>query len=118
MAPPDSWFSGEPVRLEQGFDRFDGHSPSALHSGTMNRQTTNMLPRIAVTLDRKTVSDLDRLVREGKYSNRSRALQSAVDLLAERERRPCLARELAKLDPAEERWMAEEGIGIDSWPGF
>jgi Arc/MetJ-type ribon-helix-helix transcriptional regulator len=84
----------------------------------MNRDTADMMRKIAVTLDRKTVSDLDRLVREGKYSNRSRALQSAVDLLVERERRARLARELAKLNPAAERRIAQEGIGIDSWPGF
>jgi Arc/MetJ-type ribon-helix-helix transcriptional regulator len=35
--------------------------------------------KIAVTLDRKTVADLDLWVREGEYLNRSRALQAAVE---------------------------------------
>ena len=77
-----------------------------------------MVRKIAVTLDGKTVEDLDRWVREGKYPNRSRALQSAVDMLSEREKRNRLARELAKLDRREEQRMAEEGLGDPSWPPF
>ena len=76
------------------------------------------MQKIAVTLDKRTVADVDRLVSEGKYPNRSRALQAAADLLAEREKRSRLARELAKLDRSEERRMAEEGLGDDSWPAF
>jgi Arc/MetJ-type ribon-helix-helix transcriptional regulator len=75
-----------------------------------------MVRKIAVTLDPKTVTDLDRWVREGRYPNRSRALQSAVDILSERDKRSRLARELKKLDRAEEQRLAEEGIGDPSWP--
>jgi Arc/MetJ-type ribon-helix-helix transcriptional regulator len=84
----------------------------------MNCHTEDMVQKVAVTLDKRTVEDLDRWVREGKYPNRSRALQQAVNLLAEREKRTRLARELAKLDPAEEQRMAEEGLGDISWPAF
>jgi Arc/MetJ-type ribon-helix-helix transcriptional regulator len=77
-----------------------------------------MVQKVAVTLDKRTVEDLDRWVREGKYPNRSRALQTAVDLLADREKRFRLARELSKLDCEEERRMAEEGLGDASWPAF
>lgn len=77
-----------------------------------------MVQKIAVTLDQGAVADLDRWVREGKYPNRSRALQSAVNLLIEREKRTRLARELAKIDPKEERQMAEQGLGDDAWPGY
>ena len=52
-----------------------------------------MVQKIAVTLDQRTVADLDRWVREGRYPNRSRALQSAVNLLSEREKRTRLARQ-------------------------
>ena len=75
-----------------------------------------MVRKVAVTLNEKTVRDLDRWVREGRYPNRSRALQTAVDILIEREKRTRLARELAKLDPKEERRMAQEGRGDESWP--
>jgi Arc/MetJ-type ribon-helix-helix transcriptional regulator len=77
-----------------------------------------MVRKIAVTLDEGTVADLDRWVREGKYRNRSRALQSAADLLAERDRGSRLSRELAKIDPTEEKALAEEGLGADSWPAY
>jgi Arc/MetJ-type ribon-helix-helix transcriptional regulator len=77
-----------------------------------------MVKKIAVTLDQKTVADLDRWVREGRYSNRSRALQFAVDLLTERQKRSQLAMELDKLDPTEEKQMAEEGFGDRSWPEY
>jgi len=77
-----------------------------------------MVRKIAVTLEKRTVQDLDRWVREGKYPNRSKALQSAVRLLAEREKRTRLARELAKLSRHEEKRMAEEGLGDESWPAF
>ncbi|MEK7409429.1 MAG: ribbon-helix-helix domain-containing protein [Acidobacteriota bacterium] len=75
-----------------------------------------MVDKIAVTLEKRTVRDLDRWVREGKYPNRSRALQAAADLLSEREKRSRLASELAKLDRTEEQEMAEEGLGDASWP--
>jgi Arc/MetJ-type ribon-helix-helix transcriptional regulator len=68
-------------------------------------------------LTAKAVADLDRLVREGKYANRSRALQSAVDMLNERDKRSRLARELAKLDPSEEKQLAEEGL-VEQWPEY
>jgi Arc/MetJ-type ribon-helix-helix transcriptional regulator len=77
-----------------------------------------MVRKIAVTLEKETVAELDRWVREGKYPNRSRALQSAVDLLAERDRRRRLARELAKLDRREEQRMADEGLGVSSRPQY
>jgi len=56
-------------------------------------------------------SNLDRWELPGRYPTRNRALQSAVDLVAERERRGRLARELARLDRGEERALAEEGLG-------
>jgi Arc/MetJ-type ribon-helix-helix transcriptional regulator len=71
-----------------------------------------MVQKIAVTLEKETVAEVDRWIREGKYPNRSSALQSAVNLLAEREKRRRLARELAKMDRSEEQRMAEEGVGL------
>lgn len=65
-----------------------------------------MVRKIVVTLDHRTVADLDR------------ALQSASGLLSERERRSRLARELAKLDPGEEKRLADEGFGAKSWPEY
>ena len=80
--------------------------------------TEHLVQKIAVTLDQRTVADLDRWANEGKYCNRSRALQSAVNLLSEREKRTRLSRELAKLDPQEEKQMAEQGLGYSAWPEY
>ncbi len=68
-----------------------------------------MVTKIAVTTG--SVADLDRWVREGRYPNRSRALQSAVDMLSEREKRSRLARELAKINPSEENENGGRGAG-------
>ena len=55
-------------------------------------------------------------IAETLVPKHSQALPSAVDALSERERRKRLARELAKLSPAAEKRMAEEGLGDSSWP--
>jgi Arc/MetJ-type ribon-helix-helix transcriptional regulator len=77
-----------------------------------------VLRKIAITLEQQTVLELDRWVREGKFPNRSRAVQSAVSLFAERQRRGRLALELPKLDPAEEKALAEEGMASAEWPPY
>ncbi len=80
--------------------------------------TGQVVQKIAVTLDQRTVADLDRWVKEGKYPNRSRALQSAVNILSEREKRTRLVRELGKIDPKEEKQLAEQGLGDRAWPKY
>ena len=76
--------------------------------------------KIAVSLDRVTLARVDRLVRDGAFPSRSRALQRALDDLLERLERTRLARECAKLDRATERGLAEEGLGPDAaaWPAY
>jgi Arc/MetJ-type ribon-helix-helix transcriptional regulator len=80
--------------------------------------TGKVVQKIAVTLDQRTVADLDRWVKEGRYPNRSRALQSAVNILSEREKRTRLVRELAKIDPTEEKQLAEQGLGDRAWSEY
>jgi Arc/MetJ-type ribon-helix-helix transcriptional regulator len=75
-----------------------------------------VVQKITVTLDQKTVAALDRRVNEGNYPNRSRAEQSAVSLLSGREKRTGPARQLAKIDPREEKQLAAEGLGDGAWP--
>ena len=77
-----------------------------------------MVHKIAITVDEKSLRDIDRLVQEGRYSNRSRAVQSALVLLTERDRRARLNRELNKMDSAAEQQLAEEGLGDTSWPRY
>jgi Arc/MetJ-type ribon-helix-helix transcriptional regulator len=77
-----------------------------------------MVRKVAITLDQRAVAEIDRLVEAGRFPSRSRAIQSAVDLLSERESRTRLARELAKLDPEEEKQLAEEGLSDEAWPEY
>ena len=76
--------------------------------------------KIAITLDAQTLRRVDRLVRDARYPNRSQAIEAAVaGHLARLERRR-LADECAKLAPAAERAMAEEGLREDAaaWPEY
>jgi metal-responsive CopG/Arc/MetJ family transcriptional regulator len=76
--------------------------------------------RIAVTLDEDLLQRIDRLVAERKFPSRSRAIQLAVKAQIDRLDRRRLARECAKLDPAYEQELAEEGASCDlaSWPEY
>ena len=84
------------------------------YSHTMSRS------KIAVTLDRDTLARIDRMVRDGVFPNRSRAIQHALDDHLERVGRTRLARECAKLDRASERAIAEQGMKseFNRWPAY
>ncbi len=76
--------------------------------------------KIAITLDEELVRRIARMVRERKFPSRSRAIQLAVQAQIDRLDRRRLARECAKLDPAYEQQVAEEGAAYDleSWPEY
>ena len=76
--------------------------------------------KVAISLDPDAVKELDRLVVEAELGSRSRAIQVAVREKLARLRRDRLSRECAKLDPATERSMGEEGISADlrAWPEY
>ena len=76
--------------------------------------------KIAITLDRKIIEHLDHLVKEHIFTNRSRAIQEAVQEKLERMERSRLAKECAKLDPSFEKAIAEEGISeeLSKWPEY
>lgn len=70
--------------------------------------------KIAITADEKIVEQLDRLVREGKYSSRSNAIQEALkDRLGDYRRKRLLV-EVSKLDPKEERELADEFLNLEN----
>jgi Arc/MetJ-type ribon-helix-helix transcriptional regulator len=66
------------------------------------------------------LGELDHLVAERKFKNRSQAIQSAVKATIERLSHHRLAEECAKLDPDFERKLADEGLEGDAseWPKF
>ena len=66
--------------------------------------------KIAITLDQRTVKCIDRLVREEVFPSRSQVIQEAVEEKLQRMERSRLAKECAKLYPAFEKAMAEEGM--------
>jgi Arc/MetJ-type ribon-helix-helix transcriptional regulator len=76
--------------------------------------------KVAVTLDAQTLRRVDRLVRDARYPNRSQAIEAAVSEQLDRLERRRLAEECAKLDPAAERALAEEGLDPDlaQWPEY
>ena len=76
--------------------------------------------KIAITIEEEMLGKLDRLVSSKVFPNRSKAIQEAIKEKLSRVNRSRLARECAKLDPAVERAIAEEGFSqeIDQWPEY
>jgi len=76
--------------------------------------------KVAISIDQKLLAELDGLVAENVFANRSQAIQAAVQEKLARMRRGRLARECRKLDPAEEQAIAEEGMSeeFSQWPGY
>lgn len=66
--------------------------------------------KIAVSLDSRVLRRLDDLVHVKVFVNRSRAIQEAVEEKLQRLEGSRLAQECAKLDPALEKALAEEGL--------
>jgi Arc/MetJ-type ribon-helix-helix transcriptional regulator len=75
---------------------------------------------VAISLDESTLERLDKLVERAVFSNRSQAIQEAVEEKLARMERSRLAKECAKLDPAFEKALAEEGMSEDAaeWPEY
>jgi metal-responsive CopG/Arc/MetJ family transcriptional regulator len=76
--------------------------------------------KIAITLDAEYIGELDRLVEEHYFQNRSQAIRDAVSEKLARMKRSRLSMECAKLDPKFEIAMAEEGLAedINTWPKY
>lgn len=78
------------------------------------------MTKVAVTLDTDLLVELDQLVAQKVFPNRSQAIQAALADKLARLRRSRLARECAKLSPREEQALAEEGIReeLTTWPTY
>ena len=76
--------------------------------------------KIAITLDQDLLQRVDALVSEETYPSRSRAIELAVAEKLDRDDKNRLARECAKLDPAQERELADAGLASDlsEWPEY
>jgi metal-responsive CopG/Arc/MetJ family transcriptional regulator len=76
--------------------------------------------KVAVTIEKDLIVKLDRMVSEGKYPSRSSAVEEAVIDRMIKVEKSRLAEESAKLDPAYEQALADEGLSGDlaEWPEY
>lgn len=75
--------------------------------------------KVAVSLETRTLREIDRLVREGRFPSRSRAIQTALAEMTARRKHQRLIQELAKLNPKDEQELAEEFFaGEAPWPEY
>jgi len=75
--------------------------------------------KIAITVDEQALAEIDRLVQQGVFPNRSKAIEDALHERIMRLQRSRLARECAKLVKSEEQAIADEGyVGEGEWPEY
>jgi metal-responsive CopG/Arc/MetJ family transcriptional regulator len=76
--------------------------------------------KVAVTLNSELLDELDELIAQRQFPNRSQAIEVALAEKLRRLARTRLARETAKLDPREEKGLAEEGMSTElaAWPEY
>jgi Arc/MetJ-type ribon-helix-helix transcriptional regulator len=74
---------------------------------------------IEITVNDEALAEVDRLVREGIFPDRSRAIEEALTERLPGMRKRRLARECEKLDSDEEARLAEESlVGEVEWPEY
>lgn len=76
--------------------------------------------KVAVTLNTELLEELDGLIAQRRFPNRSQAIEAALAEKLARLARTRLAQEVAKLDPREEKALAEEGMSTElaTWPDY
>ncbi len=76
--------------------------------------------KVAITIEDDLLKRVDSLVGRRVFANRSKAIANAVREKLDRFDRTRLARECAKLDPKEERALADEGLArdLEEWPEY
>jgi len=76
--------------------------------------------KVAITLNSELIEQLDELIAQRRFPNRSQAIEAAVAEKLGRLARTRLAEEVSKLDPGEEKALAEEGMGAElaTWPEY
>ena len=77
---------------------------------TSGTTLTMSAAKITISLDEGLLNRVDQLVQAHIFPSRSQAIQVAVQEKIARMDKARLAQECAKLDPAEEQALAEEGL--------
>jgi len=78
------------------------------------------MSKVAISIEKETLEQLDELVKSNVFPNRSRAIQEAITEKLNRLKRTRLAKECAKLDPKAEQAMADEALSAElkEWPEY
>ena len=78
------------------------------------------ISRVTISIDQSLLKRVDRLVKSHAFPNRSQVIQQAIEEKIARIDNTRLARECAKLHPAEEQAIADEGIAGEAalWPEY
>ncbi len=86
----------------------------------MKHHTATTMPKakVTVTLDATLLDQVDTLVSQQRFRNRSQAVESALAEKLGRLARTRLATECDKLDPVLEQRVADEGLAGESWPEY
>jgi Arc/MetJ-type ribon-helix-helix transcriptional regulator len=86
----------------------------------MYRHTIMPKTKVALTLDADLIDQVDALVAKQRFRNRSQAVEAGFSDKLRRLARTRLAREAAKLNPGEEKRLADEGLidALDAWPEY
>jgi len=76
--------------------------------------------KVAISIQKSTLDELDQLVKANIFPSRSRAIQEAVEDKLANLRKTRLAVECGKLDPNDEQALAEEAVSEDMnlWPEY
>ncbi|HEX5107059.1 MAG TPA: ribbon-helix-helix domain-containing protein [Vicinamibacterales bacterium] len=76
--------------------------------------------KVALTLDAGLLEQVDALVAQRRFRNRSQAIEAALADKLHRLARTRLAREAAKLNQVEEKRLAEDALvdALESWPEY
>src|SRR6266850_271015 len=104
--------------------RLDAVSPTresaATPYGMIVCHTVMPKTKVALTLDAELLEQVDDLVAQRRFRNRSQAIEAALADKLHRLARTRLARETAKLEPVEEKRLADEGLAdaLESWPEY
>ena len=84
------------------------------HTGVMS------VAKVTISIDQSLLKRVDRLVKSHVFPNRSHVIQQALEEKIARIDSTRLARECAKLHPAEEQALADEGLAgeVAQWPEY
>lgn len=99
-----------------------GHSRPVGLTQSMTKSHTDAMSvsKVTISIDESLLKRVDRLVRSRIFPNRSHVIQQAIEEKIARIDSSRLARECAKLNPAEEQALADEGMAGEAvlWPEY